>query len=627
LSIEEGFMNGVVRSGSDRNPLANATVTLHHVSGGQSAEVARTTTSDSGSFSMAPVVASSGDHFYYAIADLGDGVVLMTILGASIPEYIVINELTTVAAAYSAAQLLNGTGIQASTLALNIVAAMNANLIDLSTGGASSVMTSSPNGDQTNACRSLMSLANFLTTAVRDHNKALADFFELTTLPGQPAPKNTVAGLANLARKPANHLGGIYAQSKLANVYGPVLTAQPLAWTIVVKVNDSGDNTRMFGGPGSLVFDTQGNAWIPNNVAQGTPNSSLYSIVLGLSGRPLRDPNGTLLSPFEGGGLVGAGLGVDVDSSGNVWIGDFGWGDQLPDGGVSKFAPDTTPISPAPNGYQNGGMQRVQGTIFDPSGNLWMAGWGNGTVVCYRGGNPDDYAVYGDSSGKFKPFCIAFAQDGSAWVTNSYDVSDVRNIVLGDGVSMDCVRTIPIGNVLKGIQIDSAGNIWLASGNDHHVYVLDANGNFVGGYQGGGTNGPWGIVLDGDENLWVGNFGPLEVGNIFHGRLTQLAGINANGYRLGDGLTPPTGYTLPSEGDQVLLADNNPLYGPGAPPSTIPMMRTTGLNIDAAGNVWTCNNWKPDFTSDAIDDPWTGGTGNPGGDGMLIWVGLAKPPS
>jgi hypothetical protein len=47
-------------------------------------------------------------------------------------------------------------------------------------------------------------------------------------------------------------------------------------------------------------------------------------------------------------------------------------------------------------------------------------------------------------------------------------------------------------------------------------------------------------------------------------------------------------------------------------------MRTTGVNIDPAGNVWTCNNWKPDFDNDTVG-------GNPGGDGMLIWVGLAKP--
>jgi hypothetical protein len=48
------------------------------------------------------------------------------------------------------------------------------------------------------------------------------------------------------------------------------------------------------------------------------------------------------------------------------------------------------------------------------------------------------------------------------------------------------------------------------------------------------------------------------------------------------------------------------------------MMRTTGVNIDQAGNVWTCNNWKPDFDADRA--------GNPGGDGMVIFIGLATPP-
>jgi hypothetical protein len=42
--------------------------------------------------------------------------------------------------------------------------------------------------------------------------------------------------------------------------------------------------------------------------------------------------------------------------------------------------------------------------------------------------------------------------------------------------------------------------------------------------------------------------------------------------------------------------------------------------VDDDDNVWTCNNWKPDFDNDTA-------AGNPGGDGMLIWVGLAKPRS
>jgi hypothetical protein len=47
------------------------------------------------------------------------------------------------------------------------------------------------------------------------------------------------------------------------------------------------------------------------------------------------------------------------------------------------------------------------------------------------------------------------------------------------------------------------------------------------------------------------------------------------------------------------------------------MMRQTASPIDRAGNVWTINNYKPNFDVDA--------TVNPGGDGILIFVGLAPP--
>ena len=50
------------------------------------------------------------------------------------------------------------------------------------------------------------------------------------------------------------------------------------------------------------------------------------------------------------------------------------------------------------------------------------------------------------------------------------------------------------------------------------------------------------------------------------------------------------------------------------------MMRCTEVNIDQAGNLWFINNWKPDFYIDTIG-------GNPGGDGIIIFVGLAPPPT
>ena len=48
-----------------------------------------------------------------------------------------------------------------------------------------------------------------------------------------------------------------------------------------------------------------------------------------------------------------------------------------------------------------------------------------------------------------------------------------------------------------------------------------------------------------------------------------------------------------------------------------PLMRMTCNVIDKVGNLWATNNWKPDFPNDVTD--------NPGGDGVVIFVGVAKP--
>jgi hypothetical protein len=618
-------MNGIVKAAAANMQLANIKITLYDAR--RSMKVMETVTDRSGAFSI-DTETSSTQSFYYATAVFSGEIVLMTILGASIPDYFCINEITTVAAAYSAAQFFSGLTIEGDSLPLSIVAAMNANLVDVATGMPSAVMTNSPNGDETNACRSLMSLANVVAAWMNDPVEFHALLATLATLPNGAKPSNTIEALVTIAKNPANGVGAIYAQSKVLPVYTPALERQPDAWTIVVKVNDSGDDANMFGGPGNVSFDSKGRAWIANNVQQGSGISTAYSIVLDMSGRPATDATGKVLSPITGGGLLGPGFGVAVDHQDRAWFGDFGWGgdDYWPAGSVSAFDSTLTALSPAPDGYTTGGVRRVQGTVVDDDDNVWFASYGtgngDGNVVVYLNPDPNvtpfSYASYAAGS-TATPFDIAIAADGSAWMTNSNPASSgIVHLQLNGTETLTSSPQIDVGQTTKGIAIDSAGNIWVASGGDDHVYLFDSAGNFRGGFQGGGIDGPWGICLDGDDNLWVANFGPLEPGSNFHGRLTQLAGINATAHRLGDGLTPQTGYTLPTAGCPVTLHNGDPLYGPGKPPSDIPMMRTTGVNIDAAGNVWTCNNWKPDFDNDTIG-------GNPGGDGMLIWVGLTKP--
>jgi hypothetical protein len=315
-------------------------------------------------------------------------------------------------------------------------------------------------------------------------------------------------------------------------------------------------------------------------------------------------------------------------------VGNFGWGSdqsgipaQDGNGSVSQFNALGQPIS-GPDGYQ-GGAVRAQRTVSDQENNLWIASYDNNRVVVFPDGDPTR-SLWVQEMDESSPFDIAIAQDGSAWVTNSGgltpdSVSSVCNYVLDEG-SLRMQFGITLGHSLKGMSLDSHGNAWIASGGDDAVYLLSPKGKVLGKFSGGGINCPWSATVDGDDNVWVANFGPMKVGSDYNNAaISKLAGVNPDtrprGLKTGDPISPPTGYTLPSAGSQVLLHNGAPLYGPGAPPSFSPLMRQTNCVIDQAGNVWAINNWKPNFNVDFLPKK-----GNPGGDGIVIFVGLAKPP-
>jgi hypothetical protein len=111
------------------------------------------------------------------------------------------------------------------------------------------------------------------------------------------------------------------------------------AWTLAVKVNDSGNSNCPFGGPANVAFDDNGYAWINNNVIQGTPNSSNCLMVLKPNGKPADGINNTPTSPITGGGILGSGFGVAIDLLGNIWLGNFGLGNNIPIiGSVTKLS-------------------------------------------------------------------------------------------------------------------------------------------------------------------------------------------------------------------------------------------------------------------------------------------------
>lgn len=171
------------------------------------------------------------------------------------------------------------------------------------------------------------------------------------------------------------------------------------------------------------------------------------------------------------------------------------------------------------------------------------------------------------------------------------------------------------------IAIDKEGHAWAVASALDGVSALDTNGTLLETFKGGGISKPWSVAVDSRDNIWVANFGDV-VQRDFKFRISELCGAAKDNYpaghnSMGDPITPDTGYSLPSGGDEVRLHSGKPINYPFKIKSYKPLMRLTAVLIDMAGNVWAINNWKADAFLNAKS--------NPGGDGVVIFVGLAAP--
>jgi hypothetical protein len=635
-------VNGSVSSGGSAPALAigGATVSIYKAQLGAPTLLVQTTTDGAGNFSAKVPISNdaTSPNLYYARATKSPGIELIAVLGSGPLTSVKINDLTTVATAYAFAQFLQSDlSIAGAAIPLSIAAGMAENLVAAQTGTASVVMQTSPNAYETNAWSALGTLANKLGACTQGLNNACTALFAATPASNGALPSNTLQAAFNIARNPANNVSGIFNLVNASNAYSPALTSDQGpsssvarekldAWTLAVKVNDSGNPNCPFGGPANVAFDANGYAWINNNVIQGTPNSSNCLMVLQPNGKPATGLANMPLSPITGGGILGSGFGIAIDILGNIWSGNFGWGNNIPSiGSVTKLSSRGAPISPS-SGYTNNLLQ-VQGIAVDQSNNIWMASYANNQVVVYRNGDPSSVATY--SNGVSQPFGMAIAPDGTAWVTYR-GTGKVAKLQMINGVISNVFtvnlpgfnNTVVLSNSRpKGIAVDSLGNAWVVDGEASAVYAINSSGAIIGTYTGQGINGPWGVSIDAKGNPWIANFGSASPSARYS--VVHLCGATGNcpvGLAMGSAISPSSGYSLPSAGSQVLLNSGTPLYGTGGPPSFLPLMRLTSVNTDMAGNIWAANNWKPSAYIDGISsDP------NPGGDGMVIFIGLGAP--
>jgi hypothetical protein len=497
------------------------------------------------------------------------------------PRRLTINELTTVASAYSLSRFLRGAKLTGPSPGLPNAAATVPSLVSPATGKVGAAVANPPNGTSTDTLASFRTLAAIVGGCTRGTAGDCRALFRAATPPRGPRPTDTLGAIHDIALNPVNHVRRIFRLPK-ARAYRPTLSKPPSSWVLTLKHTDGG-----YDGPGRMAFDSRGNIWVTNNFQPPGTDAGLYVISLDPAGRPR---NGGAVS---GGGIQGNWWGIAIDSLDRVWLSNFTGNDpnawNSPDfkGGnaASLFTAGGRALS-GDAGFTAGNLQAPQGIAVDENDNVWIANHGGNTVTVYPKGDPLKARVI-SGGGLYKPFTIAIDARGNAWVNNgALDANRPGSLTK---ISPDGQPTGPFEvsgmRSPQGMAIDSAGNLWVASLVDSNVTWLGPDGEVKDQFRAPSIEGAWGVAIDGDDNVWVASF----VGE----KVTQLCGRIASncppGAKTGDPLSPSLrGFTNGG------------------------LQHITAVQVDQSGNVWAANNW-------ANIDPTVGG------DGLVEFIGAAPP--
>lgn len=278
-------MNGQVLTGNA--PIAKSTVTLWEASADAPKQLAQTKTGDDGRFEVRTTGARE-DAILYLVASGGEAeakngsgdnaaLVLMTVLQNKPPASVTINELTTVASAFTAARFINGHAISGNPLGLRIAAGNVPNLVDPVTGGWGKVLLDPLNSTQTTTLANLDTLGSLITAfaTVADDNWR-ARFFKAATPAAGPAPTSTLEAMAGIAREPWADPKDLYAlfdeayplpapDGRRGAPFIPYLVYVPDDFALSLRFSGGGNSAA-----GRIMFDADGNVWTGQNWLPGS---------------------------------------------------------------------------------------------------------------------------------------------------------------------------------------------------------------------------------------------------------------------------------------------------------------------------------------------------------------------
>jgi len=618
-------------------PIAKSTVTLWEASADAPKQISQTKTNDDGRFEVR-TKGAHGDAILYLVANGGvpkasknstdnTAVALLAVLGSDPPTDVTINELTTVASAFTTARFINGEAISGNPLGLKIAAGNVPNLVDPVTGKWGKVLLDPLNSSMTTTMANLDTLGSLITASFTVANDDWrARFYKAATPTGGATPKNTLDAISGIAREPWADPKDLYAlfdeayplpapDGRRSAPFAPYLVYPPADFALSLAFSGGGDYAN-----GRFMFDAEGNLWSGMNWMPGSQSGVNKSTGGGVG---KFSPNGVALSPpifgFTGMGIDGVGWGTAVTKD-RVWISSF-------NGKILVMDFDGKPVASESDLPFKEKFLGLMGIGVAPNGDVWIADGSDNQLLYFPGGRIKDGKIV-KPAGLVSPFDVVIDDQSRVWVANSSSDTVVR--FLADDPSK--AETFHCGIGVRALALDSKGNVWVANNMDLKMplpkipkgasimeqfkliteamvkYIMGPPARITGqvnmirpdgtqpapkGFTGPGESIPWGINVDGNDDVWVGNMWGRSA--------VLLAGDNTKGHPAGT-----------KAGDLIHIFQSG----------TIQMV--TDVSIDPAGNVWVANNWNLLEAAAGPNPAYPTSTWG-GGSGFTVIYGVAAP--